>query len=266
MSLTQSELKGLFSSATNEWYTPQDFFNKLDNYLKNHDLTEFGAIGFNILHDWHDIKDWNGDEASVLVEALNVSPPLGIKARKIVNAESTLNYNRSIMDEMNTFDIDNPMWSANTSYIEALTNAPLNRLYNKTQNVRQALDNQHAAYQRVLMFSGWSQWNIGLGDSEKIEAFKKTIKEKKKIESKIKSDLKKEQEQAEEQKKIDDQIEKEKQQEKEGKLKDPKCSNVNSKGKRCNISVAKAGDKCTIHESVPQNETGKKTQCKKIKE
>ena len=30
MSLTQSELKGLFSSATNEWYTPQDFFNKLD--------------------------------------------------------------------------------------------------------------------------------------------------------------------------------------------------------------------------------------------
>ena len=211
-------------------------------------------------------KDWNGDEASVLVEALNVSPPLGIKARKIVNAERTLNYNRSIMDEMNTFDIDNPMWSANTSYIEALTNAPLNRLYNKTQNVRQALDNQHAAYQRVLMFSGWSQWNIGLGDSEKIEAFKKTIKEKKKIESKIKSDLKKEQEQAEEQKKIDDQIEKEKQQEKEGKLKDPKCSNVNSKGKRCNISVAKAGDKCTIHESVPQNETGKKTQCKKIKE
>jgi len=31
MSLTQSELKGLFSSATNEWSTPQDFFNKINS-------------------------------------------------------------------------------------------------------------------------------------------------------------------------------------------------------------------------------------------
>ena len=124
-------------------------------------------------------KDWNGDEASVLVEALNVSPPLGIKARKIVNAERTLNYNKKVIDEMETFDIDNPQWSANTSYIEALTNIPVNRLYNKTLNVRQSLNNQHVAYQRVLMFSGWSQWNIGLGDSEKIEAFKEKVKTKK---------------------------------------------------------------------------------------
>tara|TARA_R100000234_G_C4921520_1_gene144344 strand:+ start:206 stop:685 length:480 start_codon:yes stop_codon:yes gene_type:complete len=30
MTLTQSELKGLFSSATNEWATPQDFFDKIN--------------------------------------------------------------------------------------------------------------------------------------------------------------------------------------------------------------------------------------------
>jgi len=30
MSLTQSELKGLFSSATNEWATPQEFYNKIN--------------------------------------------------------------------------------------------------------------------------------------------------------------------------------------------------------------------------------------------
>ena len=112
-------------------------------------------------------KDWNGDEASVLVEALNVSPPLGIKARKIVNAERTLNYNRKTIEEMETFDIDNPQWSANTSYIEALTNVPLNRLYNKTQNVRESLNNQQGALERVLMFSGWSKWNLGVEDVEK---------------------------------------------------------------------------------------------------
>ena len=37
---------------------------------------------------------------------------------------------------MNTFDIDNPQWSAVTNYVEATTNVPTNRLYNKTQNVR----------------------------------------------------------------------------------------------------------------------------------
>jgi hypothetical protein len=112
-------------------------------------------------------KDWNGDEASVLVEGLNVSPPLGIKARKIVNAERTLNYNRKTIDEMETFDMDNPQWSANTSYIEAITNVPLNRLYNKTQNIRESLNNQHDAMQRVLLFSGWSKWNLGIEDITK---------------------------------------------------------------------------------------------------
>ena len=34
MSLTEGELKGLFSSATNEWATPQDFFDKLDRIYR----------------------------------------------------------------------------------------------------------------------------------------------------------------------------------------------------------------------------------------
>ena len=36
-------------------------------------------------------KGYNADESAVLLEMLNVSPPLGIKARKLVNAERTLN-------------------------------------------------------------------------------------------------------------------------------------------------------------------------------
>jgi len=199
-------------------------------------------------------KDWNGDEASVLVEALNVSPPLGIKARKIVNAERTLNYNKNVMDEMSTFDIDNPQWSANTSYIEALTNIPLNRLYNKTQNVRQSLDNQHAAYQRVLMFSGWSQWNIGLGDSEKIEEVKEVIKEKKKVITKEKQAIKKAEKIEEKKKEGEDKQAKEK---KEGK--EVTCL-------ICKIPVVPGKKYCTVHEKVKQRKDGKKVQCKKMKQ
>jgi len=129
---------------------------------------------------WQRQRDinYNPDESAVVVEALNFSPVLGIKARKIVNAEKTLNYNKKVIDEMGNFDIDNPQWSAYTNYIEGFTNAPLNRLYNKTQNVRQGFNNEHETWERMLMFLGWSQYNLNL-ENTKIENIKKEIKSKK---------------------------------------------------------------------------------------
>ena len=124
-----------------------------------------------------DVK-YNPDESAVFVEALNLSPVLGIKARQIVNAEKTLNYNKKIIDEMETFDIDNPQWSAATNYVQTFTNLPLNRLYNKTQNVRQALNNEHSAWERSLMFLGWSQYNLDI-KNEKMEKIKESTKNKK---------------------------------------------------------------------------------------
>jgi len=122
---------------------------------------------------------YNPDESAVMLEALNLSPVLGIKGRKIVNAEKTLNYNKKVIDEMKTLDIDNPQWSAVTNYTEAFTNLPLNRLYNKTQNVRQALNNEHSAWERSLMFLGWSQYNLDL-ENKKMEEIKEKTKGKSK--------------------------------------------------------------------------------------
>ena len=134
-----------------------------------------------------DVK-YNPDESAVALEALNLSPVLGIKIRKIVNAEKTLNYNKKVIDEMSDFDIDNPQWSAVTNYTEAITNVPLNRLYNKTQNVRQALNNDHSAWERSLMFLGWSQYNLNL-ENKKMEDIKESVKSKKKSKKKKKSNL-----------------------------------------------------------------------------
>ena len=124
-------------------------------------------------------QGYNKDESAVIMELFNLSPPVGIKARKIVNAEKTLNYNTKVISEMDTFDIDNPVWSAVTSLIEGVTNLPVNRLYNKTQNVRQSLDNQNSAFHRVLMFLGWSQYNLGIENKE-VEEVKARVKSKKK--------------------------------------------------------------------------------------
>ena len=121
---------------------------------------------------------YNPDESAVIMEMFNLSPPLGIKARKIVNAERTLNYNKKTIEEMSTFDIDNPHWSAYTNYVEGITNLPVNRLYNKTQNVRSSLDNQQSALNRVLMFLGWSKYNLGVDDKSKSKKKDKYIKKR----------------------------------------------------------------------------------------
>jgi len=130
--------------------------------------------------------NYNPDESAVLIEALNFSPVIGIKARKISNAEKTLNYNKKVIKEMETFDIDNPQWSAVTNYVEAGTNLPLNRLYNKTQNVRQGLNNEHAAWERTLMFLGWSQYNLDL-ENKKMDKIKEKTKNKNKSKKKTKN-------------------------------------------------------------------------------
>ena len=124
-----------------------------------------------------DVK-YNKDESAVLRAALDISPPLGIKARRIVAAEKTLNYNEKVIDHMKLSDIDNPIWPAVTSYFE-LVNIPLNKTYNKVQNIRQSLNKEHSALERVMMFFGWSQYNLDL-ENEKMKKIKEETKKKKK--------------------------------------------------------------------------------------
>ena len=115
----------------------------------------------------------------MLVELLNVSPPLGIKARKIVGAEKTLNFDRKVISHMKTFDIDNPVWSAATSYTEAITTLPANRMFRKVQNLREAANTNNSNMQRLFLLFGWSKWNLGIEDPE-LEKIRKVAKRKKK--------------------------------------------------------------------------------------
>jgi hypothetical protein len=124
------------------------------------------------------------------LELANASPVLGIKFRRIVNAEKTINYNGKVIEEMETFDIDNPAWSAVTNYTQSLTGAPVNKIYQKTINLRNAADNQYTALQRILFLSGYTTWSLNLGDTDKMEKIKQEIKDKKKKNKKKKSGVK----------------------------------------------------------------------------
>jgi len=210
------------------------------------------------------LKRAAGSRDSILVEALKVSPPLSIKARQLLSADRTLRWDKDVMKEMETFDIDNPMWNAIFNVVEFSINLPLARMESKYKNIRESLNQQHKTWQRIAFFLGWAPWNFGI-KNQQIEEIKEEIKTQKTYERKKKQKIKKVEKQAEEQAKINKQVAKEKELQERGILADPKCRFVSTKGNRCKISVANAGDACTIHEEVPQRVDNKKVQCKKVK-
>jgi len=199
-------------------------------------------------------KGYNKDESAVLMELLNFSPVVGIKARQIVNAEKTINYNENVINEMETFDADNPQWSAVTNYTQALTNFPANRLYQKSINMRNALDKDYTNFQRVMFFSGYTTWSLGLGDTEAVVEAKEKVKINKANARKEKR-VQKQIEKIEANKSI---IEENK------KKKDGRCANVNASGNRCQNKAIKDG-MCTIHEKTEKISGGRKVQCRKRK-
>ena len=125
-----------------------------------------------------DEKGYKADNAAVIVEALNISPPIGSKARKLKSALDTYKYNKDLIKAYG-YDIDNPLVEASANIVSAATNVPLDRALRKYDNITGALDADNTIWQRILMSGGWSKWDVGVEDTEK-EEIKAKVKEEKK--------------------------------------------------------------------------------------
>lgn len=130
-------------------------------------------------------KDYKADNAAIIVEALNVSPPIGSKARKLKSALDTYKYNKDLVKAYG-YDIDNPLVEASANVISAATNVPLDRALRKVDNVSGALDADNEIWQRIAMVGGWSKWDVGVEDVEREEMKKKAKEEKKKAKKEAK--------------------------------------------------------------------------------
>jgi hypothetical protein len=208
-------------------------------------------------------------EGEVVIELLNLSPPIGIKARKISSGLKTWLYNRDVIDHMSKTDIDNPIYDSAFSITEGLTNIPLSRAHGKLMNLREAANSDHETWKRVSMFLGWNKWSFGIQNQDVLTAKGevKAIKAEKAEEKREKKKEEKAIEKAEENKAIEEGFLEDQKAEIENKKKDDKikCAAVTSSGKRCGKTILKGQSYCTIHESVEQNESGEKSQCKHIK-
>ena len=131
-------------------------------------------------------KKGNFDESAVVLEFLNLSPPIGSKARKIVSAMKTLRYQRDELDHMSKLNINNPIWQVVGNITSGTTNIPLDRVINKLINIKEATDSDNAVWQRIALINGWNTWDLGVTPDdlekakEEIEVIKKEKKKQKK--------------------------------------------------------------------------------------
>ena len=170
-------------------------------------------------------KGHRADHAYTLLEMLNFSPPIGIKARKLYSATQTWEFNRDVIKHMPKTSLDNPVYEAAANATEAITNIPLARAMSKIRNIRQALNSDNETWQRVALVLGWSTWNFGIQNQDVIGA-RKEIKE---IKKKAKE-------------------EKKKLQQEEQKKNQQRCSAIKSNGKRCKIMINKPKTRCHYHD------------------
>ena len=113
------------------------------------------------------------DENALLMELLNLSPPIGIKARQIQMGTRTINWNKDAIEQIPMYNLENPAWEATFNYTQALTNVPLARMHTKVSNLRSAANKEHEAWQRIALLMGWTKWNIGVKSDKKFKKKKK---------------------------------------------------------------------------------------------
>ena len=100
------------------------------------------------------------------LELLKVSPPISSKISKVVSAVTTLGWEKEEIKEKG-FSIDNPALLSATKLISAFTNAPLDRVVIKTNNIATALGQQLELWERIALLGGWQDWELGIEDKDK---------------------------------------------------------------------------------------------------
>ena len=123
-------------------------------------------------------KGFMADHTYTVLQAINLSPPIGSKARKLYSGIQTWRFNKDVIKHKG-FSLDNPAWNGLGNVIDAATNVPVGRVVQKLNNVSEALDSENKTWQRIALMLGWNTWDLGVED-EDLNVLRKELKKAKK--------------------------------------------------------------------------------------
>jgi hypothetical protein len=138
-------------------------------------------------------KNFKADYAKVVLEAANISPPIGSKLRKLYSGLQQTKYDKDLIKERGWGVMQDgrvhlgPMYSVAGKVVEAGTNVPLDRLATKIENASQAMNSQNEAWQRVMIGLGFNPYSLGVKETKGDVEIEATAKETRKEEGLIKA-------------------------------------------------------------------------------
>ena len=139
-------------------------------------------------------KKYKADYTKVLLEGVNISPPIGSKIRKVYSALQQTKFDKDLIKERGWGVMQDdrvhlgPLYSVTGKVTEAATNLPMDRLVNKIENTSQMMNSQNQAWQRVLIGLGWNPRSLGVGDTAGDTAIETTGKAAREEEGLIKAE------------------------------------------------------------------------------
>ena len=108
-------------------------------------------------------------------ELTKISPPVSAKLSRINQAARAYEWNKEDMMTKG-FSLDNPAFLAGGNVVSALTNIPLDRVVKKVNNVVKATESDMELWERIALFAGWQDWELGIKEEKKPKAIKTTRK------------------------------------------------------------------------------------------
>ena len=119
-----------------------------------------------------DKKGFKADHAYTIIEAANISPPIGSKLRKIYSGIQTSRFDKDVIKK-HPWDVTidgefnlSPSYSIVGNIASATLNIPLDRAIMEAQGIAEALDARNTKLQRVALALGWRTWDVGAKNEE----------------------------------------------------------------------------------------------------
>ena len=177
--------------------------NMVDTVLRGSGI--YGAIGATLKNTiikfyQNEQKDpFAKDNADILLEAINLSPPIGSKLRKLNNALKTREFEKDVIEERG-WEITrdgrlnlSPSYRVFGSTVEAVANVPLERIIAEIDALVEMTDSRNSAMERIALGLGWRTWDLGVRNEES-DQIKVEVKERKKREKEEERKRKREEE------------------------------------------------------------------------
>ena len=118
------------------------------------------------------------DYAYVLLEVLNISPPVGIKARNFYGALKNYEYNAKYIGAAG-WDLNNPAVDIGSATLDALLNIPALSTVTTMRDISAAFDEDLEIMTRLALIAGWHTWDLNLQDKE-LNKIKAEVKQRNK--------------------------------------------------------------------------------------